>query len=146
MTNSSELSSTNQPRDLRAKQLKKLIGKIKRQISNIKKSGEIAPPTCNVIRYQIRQNQKIYYYYKLQSKSAIFPTVNNEDKLSKYLYLGKAGSETHIEAMEQVTRRALIDELERVQNSLQEMYLDVCFGGEMKDDPEFCPDGVKKDI
>jgi hypothetical protein len=60
---------------------------------------------------------QIYYYYKLQSKNAIFPSVKNDGKLSKYLYLGKAGSSAHIEAMEQVTRRALIDELERVLNS-----------------------------
>jgi len=33
-----------------------------------------------------------------------------------------------------VTRRGLIDELERVINSLQESYLDVCFGGETEPD------------
>jgi len=37
-------------------------------------------------------------------------------------------SEAHIDAVEKVTRRGLIDELERVINSLQESYLDVCFG------------------
>ena len=146
MTNNLDSSSTKQPSDLRAKQLQKMISKIKRQISNLEKTGTIAPPTCNVIRYQIRQNHKIYYYYKLQSKDAIFPTVNSESKLSKYLYLGKAGSSAYIEAIEQVTRRALIDELKRVLSSLQEAYLDVCFGGEIEDDPAFCPDGLKKDI
>jgi hypothetical protein len=137
MTNNSDLNTTNQHPELRAKQLQKLISKIKRQIRNIEKTGTVAPPTCNVIRYQIRQNQKIYYYYKLQSKHQIFPTVNSDPKLSKYLYLGKAGSSAYIEAIEQVTRRALIDELERVLGSLQEAYLNVCFDGEVKDDPDF---------
>jgi len=137
MTNNSEFYTTNQPTELRAKQLQKLIGKINRQIRNIEKTGTVAPPTCNVIRYQIRQNQKIYYYYKLQSKNEIFPTVNSDSKLSKYLYLGKAGSSAYIEAIEQVTRRALIDELSRVLGSLQEAYLDICFNGEVKDDPSF---------
>lgn len=135
MTNNSGLNATNQHPGLRAKQLQKLISKIKRQIHNIGKMGTVAPPTCNVIRYQIRQNHKIYYYYKLQSKNEIFPTVNSHSKLSKYLYLGKAGSSAYIEAIEQVTRRALIDELERVLGSLQEAYLDICFDGEVKDLP-----------
>ena len=77
----------------------------------------LAPSTCNVIPYQIRQNKKKYSYYKLQSQEPIFPKVNNKDKFSKYLYLGKAGSLAYIEAVEQVTRRALIDELERVLNN-----------------------------
>ena len=55
----------------------------------------------------------------------------------QYLYLGKAGSEAHIDAIEKVARRGLIDELERVINSLQESYLDVCFGGETEPDPSY---------
>ena len=42
---------------------------------------------------------------------------------------GKAGSEAHIDAVEKMTRRDIIDELERVVHSLQESYLYICFGG-----------------
>jgi len=42
-----------------------------------------------------------------------------------------------------VTRRGLIDELERVINSLQESYLDVCFGGETEPDISGENEGVK---
>jgi hypothetical protein len=140
------MKSTNQTPKTRVKQLQKLITKIKRKIKNIDKKDEVAPPTSNVIPYQIRQNKKLYSYYKLQSKEAIFPKVNQKDKLSKYLYLGKAGSLAYIEAVEQVTRRALIDELERTLNNLNQAYLDVLVGAEVIDDPAFYPDGEKKDI
>ncbi|WP_255502781.1 hypothetical protein [Okeania sp. KiyG1] len=36
-----------------------------------------------------------------------------------------------------MTRRNLIDELERVVHSLQESYLDICFGGEIEPDPSY---------
>ncbi len=44
----------------------------------------------------------------------------NSQKKTKYKYLGKAGSEAHIDAVEKMTRRDIIDELERVIHSLQE--------------------------
>ena len=46
--------------------------------------------------------------------------------------------------MEKVTRRGLIDELERAINSLQESYLDVCFGGETELDPSYYTEGLKE--
>ncbi|WP_255502437.1 hypothetical protein [Okeania sp. KiyG1] len=36
-----------------------------------------------------------------------------------------------------MSRRNLIDELERVVHSLQESYLDICFGGEIEPDPSY---------
>ncbi|MGD1702242.1 hypothetical protein [Dapis sp. BLCC M229] len=48
---------------------------------------------------------------------------------------GKAGSEPHINAVEKMTRRNIINELERVVHSLQESYLYICFGGEIEPDP-----------
>ncbi|MGH2413129.1 MAG: hypothetical protein ACREPR_09350 [Brasilonema sp.] len=135
--------STNQEAGLRAKQIKATIRNLKRQIQKIEAQGEVAPPHCHVIRYQTKQNQKIYWYYKLQAPEPIFPTATDSDKKSKYLYLGKAGSEAHLEAVEKVTRRGLVDELERVINSLQESYLDVCFGGETEPDPSYYEEGIK---
>ncbi|NET08101.1 MAG: hypothetical protein F6K16_26025 [Symploca sp. SIO2B6] len=90
-----------------------------------------------MLRYQAKQNKKIYWYYKLQAQEPSFSTATDKDKKSKYLYLGKAGSEAHLEAIEKVTRRGLIDELERVIAALQESYLDVCFGGETEPDPAY---------
>ena len=137
--------STNQEADLRAKQIKSTIRKLKRKMQTRSSEGEVAPPHCHVIRYQTKRNQKIYWYYKLQAAEPIFPTATDKNKKSKYLYLGKAGSEAHLEAVEKVTRRGLIDELERVINSLQESYLDVCFGGENEPDPSYYTEGLKKE-
>ncbi len=50
---------------------------------------------------------------------------------------GKVGSEAHIDAVEKMTRRDIIDELERVIHSLQESYLDICFGGEIESDSSY---------
>lgn len=137
--------STNQVASVRAKQIKATIGKLKRQVQKILASGEVAPPHCHVIRYQTKQNQKIYWYYKLQATEPIFPTATDRQKKSKYLYLGKAGSEAHLEAVEQVIRRGLIDELERAIESLQSSYLDVCFGGEIEPDPSDSNAGFKSE-
>jgi hypothetical protein len=134
---------TNQEASLRANQIKATIRKLKQKIQKIEAEGEVAPPHCHVIRYQTKQNQKIYWYYKLQATEPIFPTTTDSNKKSKYLYLGKAGSEAHIQALEQMTRRSLIDELERVINSLNQSYLDVCFGGETEPDPSYHTDGLK---
>ncbi|MGF1488904.1 MAG: hypothetical protein ACFBSE_17605 [Prochloraceae cyanobacterium] len=119
---------------VRGKQIKSAIRKLKNKIKKIESEGEVAPENCHIIRYQIRRNQKIYWYYKLQAKEPIFPMLDNPEKKTKYIYLGKAGSEAHIDAVEKMTRRNLIDELERMVISLQESYLDLCFGGETEAD------------
>ena len=111
---------TTQSATLRAKQIQGLIRKMKQKIKKIEREGEVAPLDCLIIRYQVNRNQKLYYYYKLQSTSPIFPMATDSRKKTKYKYLGKAGSEAHIDAVEKMTRRDIIDELERVIHSLQE--------------------------
>ena len=136
---------TRQAPIVRGKQIKSAVRKLKNQIKKIQSEGEVAPKNCHIIRYQIRRNQKIYWYYKLQAREAIFPMVDNPDKKTKYIYLGKAGSEAHINAVEKMTRRNIIDELERIINSLQESYMDLCFGGETEADSSYYIEGVKED-
>ena len=111
---------TTQSATIRAKQIQGLIRKIKQKIKKIEREGEVAPVDCLIIRYQVNRNQKLYYYYKLQSTLPIFPMATDSQKKTKYKYLGKAGSEAHIDAVEKMTRRDIIDELERVIHSLQE--------------------------
>ncbi len=111
---------TTQPAIVRGKQIKSAVRKLKNKIKKIKSEGEVAPQNCHIIRYQIRRNQKIYWYYKLQAAEPIFPMVDNPEKKTKYIYLGKAGSEAHIDAVEKMTRRNLIDELKKMVTSLQE--------------------------
>ena len=136
---------TSQSASLRAQQLKSVINELKRKIQKIERSGKVAPPNCHLIRYQVTQNQKIYWYYKLQASEAVFERATSLQKKTKYLYLGKAGSEAHLEAVEQMTRRNLIDELAKMINSLSEAYLDICFGGETEADPSYFPEGKKND-
>ncbi len=136
---------TSQAPIVRGKQIKSAVRKLKNKIKKIKSEGEVAPQNCHIIRYQIRRNQKIYWYYKLQASEPIFPMVDNPDKKTKYIYLGKAGSQAHIDAVEKMTRRNLIDELERIITSLQESYMDLCFGGETEADPSFFTEEAKED-
>ena len=136
---------TSQEATLRAQQIKSLIRKLKQKIQKIEREGEVAPPHCHIIRYQINRNQKIYWYYKLQAAEPIFPMATDSNKKTKYFYLGKAGSEAHIDALEKLTRRDLIDELERVIHSLQESYFDICFVGESKPDSSYYTEGLKED-
>ena len=136
---------TSQSAQARAKQIKATIRKLKQKIQKIEREGDVAPPNCHIIRYQTKQNQKIYWYYKLQAAERIFPMARDPNKKSKYLYLGKAGSEAHINAIETMTRRSLIDELERVIHSLQESYFVLCFGGETEADLSYYTQGLKND-
>ena len=111
---------TTQSAAIRGKQIQSLIRKMKQKIKKIEREGEVIPREVHIIRYQVNRNQKLYYYYKLQSTSLIFPMATDSQKKTKYKYLGKAGSEAHIDAVEKMTRRDIIDELERVIHSLQE--------------------------
>jgi len=138
-------AATTQAPIVRGKQIKSAVRKLKNPIKKIQSEGEVAPKNCHIIRYQIRRNQKIYWYYKLQAREAIFPMVDNPDKKTKYIYLGKAGSEADINAVEKMTRRNLIDELERIINSLQESYMDLFFGGETEADPSYFTEEAKED-
>lgn len=112
------------------------IKKLQSLKKNVEKRGDVAPYGCNILKYQIAQNKKIYWYYKLQAYEPIFDTVDGLKK-TRYQYLGTAGSEAHVSAVMQVTLRAVIDEIERMISSLQESLLDVSFGTEIQPDPSF---------
>ena len=93
-------------------------------------NGEVTPKGCVVARYQVRQQQKVYWYYKLQAQTAIFPKVSDTKAKSKYKHLGKAGSEAHITAVIQMVRRSQIDEIQRAIDTLEQNLLDVGFDKE----------------
>ena len=59
---------TSQSASLRAKQLKTVINQLKRKIKKIEKEGEVAPPNCHLIRYQVTQNQKIYWFTEVEKR------------------------------------------------------------------------------
>jgi hypothetical protein len=120
------------PPDLtkRAERLTATIAALKVKIQQILDEGEVAPKGCYVARYQVRQRQKVYWYYKLQATEAIFEQATDSQKKSKYKHLGRAGSAEHITAVIQVARRTQIDELERTINSLASSLLDLYYDGE----------------
>ncbi|MGH2414500.1 MAG: transposase, partial [Microcystaceae cyanobacterium] len=109
----------------RIDRLQKAIASINQLLQLIQAHGPAAPPGCWVARYQVRHPSKIYWYYKLQSNDAIFSTASGRP--SKYQHLGKAGTVAHVESVMQVTRRGLIDELQRVMATLTECVVDVGF-------------------
>lgn len=120
----------------RAERLTATIAEVKVKIQQIFDEGEVAPKGCYVARYQVRQRQKVYWYYKLQATDEIFEQTKDRQKKSKYKHLGRAGSEEHIAAVVQVLRRTQIDELERTINSLTNSLLDLYYDGESETIPE----------
>ncbi len=108
------------------------IATLEKQKRTIKATGEVAPNGCVVSRYQVRQQQKIYWYYKFQAQKPTFAKANETKTLSKYKHLGKAGSEAHITAVMQVIRRAQIDEIQRNIDTLTQALLDVGYDDEPK--------------
>jgi len=111
----------------RADQLQAAIAVLKQEIQRIEASGDVAPPGCRVMGYQVKTKTGKYWYYKLQALEPIFPTRQGDGKLSKYKHLGKAGSPAQISAVLQVAKRNQILELQRAINSLSDSWLEVVF-------------------
>ncbi len=91
-------NDTQQDKLARFEHIKKAITALDKQQRQILKQGELAPPGAWVARYQVRQNNKKYWYYKLQVPTPYFPCATSEE-LSKYKHLGKAGTQDHIDVL-----------------------------------------------
>ncbi len=101
-----------------------LISLYEQQIKDIMALGEVAPTGCWIVRYQARGRNSRYWYYKLHSTEAIFPT-RNPPKKSRYKHLGKAGSSDYLDGVAQVLRRAQIDGLSRAIQTLKSGLMDL---------------------
>lgn len=101
------------------------IASLEKQKQRIFASGEVAPPGTVVSRYQVRQQQKIYWYYKLQAQEPIFPKANDTQAKSKYKHLGSSGSPAHISAVMQVVRMSQVDEIQRSIDTLEQALLNI---------------------
>ncbi|MGH2412556.1 MAG: hypothetical protein ACRDEA_02440 [Microcystaceae cyanobacterium] len=112
--------STRSLEDLgtRVDQLAVLLTLLEPEIQEIFESGEVAPPSCWIVRYQARGRKSSYGYYKLHSTEPIFPT-SIKGKMSRYKHLGKAGSSAYLDGVMQVVRRAKIEGLQRAINTLK---------------------------
>ena len=93
----------------------------------------MAPEGAWVARYQVRQNRKKYWYYKLQVPTPSLPCATSS-KLSKYKHLGKAGTQEHIDAVMSVFRRSIWDDIQRIIDTLDECLLDISSGSEQEEE------------
>ena len=125
------MSASSQERLLRIDRLREAIASLTLLSQQIQQSGAVAPTGCWVARYQVRHPTKVYWYYKLQASEAIFSTASGQ--ASKYLHLGKAGTQAHVDAVMQVTRTVLINELQQVIATLTQCLLDVGFSDEQQE-------------
>ena len=100
----------------RIEKLQKKRVEIEQEIEAVKKEGELAPDSSWIVRYQARGKGGTYWYYKWQSKHAIFVTKNGQTSCHKYI--GKAGSEDFLKAVEMMVRRTKIEALQQVQHTL----------------------------
>jgi hypothetical protein len=115
--------------------IKKAIAQLEKQQRQILKQGELAPEAAWVARYQVRQNIKRYWYYKLQVPYPYFKSATSE-KLSKYKHLGKAGTQAHIDAVMSVFRRTVIQEIQKIIHTLDNCLLDISSGSEQEEEPQ----------
>ncbi len=89
---------------------------IEKDILRLKNEGEIAPDGAWIVRYRARGQGGTYWYYKWQSKQAIFITKKGNNSCHKYI--GKAGSSAFMKAVEMMLRRTKIEALQQVQYTL----------------------------
>lgn len=128
------VSSKSQQDQLeRISRLQSALASLETYQSFFNRQGELAPVDAWVARYQVRQPEKAYWYYKLPASSPTFTTTGETPKLTKYKHLGKAGSEAHVEAVMGVTRRTLVSELQKTIDSLKSSLLDISFDSEQED-------------
>lgn len=114
---------------------KKAIASLEKQQQQLLKLGELSPKGAWVARYQVRQNKKKYWYYKLQVPQPYFQCVTS-DKLSKYKHLGKAGTTAYIDAVMSVMRRSIWNESQKVIDSLDDCLLDISSGSEIEEEEQ----------
>ena len=89
---------------------------IEQEIESLKNQGELPPDSSWIVRYQARGKGGTYWYYKWQSKQAIFITKNGQASCHKYI--GKAGSTAFLKAVEMMQRRTKIEALQQVEHTL----------------------------
>jgi hypothetical protein len=120
----------------RFERIKKAITVLEKQQAIILRQGALAPQGAWVARYQVRQNLKKYWYYKLQASTPCLPQATSS-KLSKYKHLGKAGTIEHIDAVMSVFRRSIWEEIQRIIDTLDDCLLDISSGSEQEEeDPQ----------
>ncbi|MBD2167327.1 transposase [Calothrix membranacea FACHB-236] len=119
----------------RFERIKKAITVLEKQQATILKQGALAPQGAWVARYQVRQNLKKYWYYKLQASTPSFPRATSS-KLSKYRHLGKAGTDVHIDAVMSVFRRSVWEEIQKIIDTLDECLLDIRSGLEQEEEEQ----------
>jgi len=115
----------------RIQRLVQAIAEIESYLRFFDDKGQQADDGCWVARYQVRQKNKIYWYYKLQADRPIFEPKNGQT-LSKYQHLGKAGTQTHVDAVMTVLRRTMVNELQSTIDSLKSCLLDIAYDEEQE--------------
>jgi hypothetical protein len=127
----SRTNNTEQDKLERFERIKRAIAALEKQQAVLLQQGELAPSGAWVARYQVRQNLKKYWYYKLQAPVPNFQCATS-DKLSKYKHLGKAGTVEHIDAIMSVFRRSSWEEIQRIIQTLNDSLLDISSGSEQE--------------
>jgi hypothetical protein len=115
----------------RMQRLTEAIAEIESYLQFFEDKGQQADVGCWVVRYQVRQKDKIYWYYKLQADRPIFEQ-KNAQSFSKYQHLGKAGTIAHVDAVMAVLRRTLVIELHSTIDSLKSCLVDIAYDEEHK--------------
>ena len=107
----------------RIEKIQALIDEISKEIDVIKASAAVAPEACGIVRFRAKGQGGAYWYYKWQSPQPIF--VTKKGNSSRYKYIGKAGSEAFLEAVEMMKNRTKISALEQILHTLELGRLDL---------------------
>lgn len=107
----------------RASCLQSLLTQLEKEIQQIFSSGEVAPENSWIVRYQVKGKYGIYWYYKMQAELPVFDKVKQGK--SRYKHLGRAGSPAYNDAVTAMVRRAKIDAISRVINTIKQGWVDL---------------------
>jgi hypothetical protein len=101
----------------RLEELKSICTAIDAEIEQLSQQEELPPPGTWIVRYRARGKGGTYWYYKWQSREAIFVTKFGQK--SHHKYIGKAGSPAFIKAVEMMKNRIQIEGLQQIKHTLE---------------------------
>jgi hypothetical protein len=107
----------------RLAQVYAFLQEINQEISDLESLENLAPEGAWIVRYRAKGRGGAYWYYKWQAKEPIFLTKNGER--SRHKYIGKAGNQVFLEAVEMMKRRTKIESLQQVRHTLELALVDL---------------------
>ncbi len=95
------------------------LASVVQELEEIKGEGEIAPPSCWIVRNKRQRKGRVLLVLQMDGKRSDFHQ-SKTNKMRPSKYIGKAGSEDYLKAVSSGQRRGKIEANKRIINILSQ--------------------------